>query len=677
MDPEHPFYCPACGEEIPPADPKRASHRCPHCKTVHLLGDLLKNRRWDGALAISSPEIPEDSYTTPGPFQPLPSDQGSTVGAYRLDGLVGEGGMGKVFAARNEATGENVAVKLIHKAYCANPEFIRRFLREGSLLRNIVHKNLVRFVDLGLEDEVYFLAMSFAEGMNLKTLVQEGGPLPLAVALKIAGQAARGLLEAHKNCIMHRDVKPDNVVINRSGNVRVLDFGLARNILSRTTNLTVAGQVIGTPAYMSPEQCDGKPADSRADIYGLGSTLFFSLTGRPPFEGTNNWAIMYKHLNEPIPEVRSLNPAVSEACSELLGKMTAKSPSDRYQTLDCVIDDICLVLAEMRPSLSTEDDGTVLWTRFLDIPSSESALTKALRLQEEIRMEGKYVPPIGELLATDDDPRPGFAAAKGVATARLTCRCGDARPITEGPLACPRCGKAPRSGDAGSLEEMGEYVLIRSEVRRLAYGDLTAGEEWVRLGAELTKTGRKDLILWFPGLVEFGNDQFIWLFDLFESLAPRGGSLSLVIPNERVREQFLAVGAENYIRLFPSKEEFRRLVLSTDAHSEVPGPGETDWREILTTALGLSGTGDPLQAVSFYDGMSHEAPEEPPPGEREFLIKVVASRLTVMGAGAMTEKKFRDAREFFNRALELLPDFPPALLQMGRWFLLRQNFREA
>jgi serine/threonine protein kinase/tetratricopeptide (TPR) repeat protein len=667
--------CQACGGELSDVHPKKATHRCPACGIVHLLGELLKNRRWDNALIVGPGEIPAASYSTPGPFAPVPADQIPSVGPYRLRALVGAGGMGRVFVASEESTGNEVAVKLIHKLYCQNEEFTHRFLREGRLLRNVTHKNLVRFLDLGLSEAGYFLAMNLVEGMTLRDYVTRTGSLAPGLALKIVGQAARAVFEAHRNCIMHRDVKPENIVLNRRGEVRVLDFGLARNILSQTSKLTVSGQIIGTPAFMSPEQCKGEPSDNRSDIYSLGATLFFALTGRPPFEGTNNWAIMYKHMNEPLPDIRQINPGVSEALGMLVGKMMAKDPGERYQTLERVVDDICRVLSRIRPTLSTEGDDTILSTRFLDTPASEASIEQALVRQEEMRKEGKYVPPLGELIALQKaaDAEPEEAEPPRT---RFDCECGERFRLEGTRLLCPRCGRPPRIGGRGTLEASGKYMVIHSPVRKLSYGGTEEGEGWVALSEELVRIGRGDLVIHLPHLVELGADQFMWVFDLFHGLVDRGGSLALVIPNERVRNQFLSVGADHYVRLFETLEDFQeRMVAGADAE---PAPAaDRGGGDLLRSAMARARSADPMAAVTYYDRKTDEGGREPSEGEREYLLKVVASRLTLLGAEEMERRRFRDAHRLFLEALNLEPDFPPALLQLGRWLLSRNEFRPA
>jgi len=677
MDAVTAYCCHACGNEMTGVDPKRATHVCSRCGRVHLLGEMLKNRRWDQALSISEADIPGESYVTPGPFLPLPADQPGQVGRYRLESLVGEGGMGRVYAAVDQETGERVALKLIHRYFAGNADFIRRFLREGRLLKTVQHRNLTRFLDLGFEDETYYLAMDFVEGMTLRALVGHAGRLDPKLAQKITALASRGLLEAHRNLIMHRDVKPDNIVVNRRGDVHVIDFGLARNILSRTTKLTLSGQIIGTPGYMAPEQCDGKPADARSDVYALGATLFFALTGRPPFEGTNNWAIMFKHLNEPPPDVRILNPAVSENTAEILGKMLDKGPESRYQTLESVIEDLCLVLDDRHPTLSVQADGTAGWTRFLDSPLAEPEVEKAIRLQEEMRGDGKYAPPLGELVAAGEAPGDEYDDGAGEPAFVLTCPCGASSPLTEEGTRCPVCRRERVLEGVGRVEFLGEFTVLHVEDHRLPYGNISLGETVVRFARDLARIGRHDLVLAFPHLVEFGHDQFLWLFDLFELTAPHGGSLAMAVGNERIRDQFAAVGADNYVRFFPTLDAFRERLLAPATGRLAPGAVDPDREGIWKASLARTRGEEPLEALEYYDTRMTESGLERGPEERDFLVKLVASRLTVLGAASMERKRFRDAKARFDRALELAVDFPPALLQLGRWHLLDDGFREA
>jgi eukaryotic-like serine/threonine-protein kinase len=254
-----------------------------------------------------------------------------TVGPYQLLGRLGRGAGGEVYKARHARMGRLAALKLLG---ADAPGGVGRFLREAQALARLDHPNVVRAYDAGEVRGTYFLAMEYVEGSDLQRLVEREGPLGFARAAEYARQAALGLQHAHERGVVHRDVKPSNLLLSARGVVKVLDLGLAR-LRGRADGepLTAAGQGMGTVDYIAPEQLrDARSADARADLYSLGCTLYFLLTGRPPFAGESAVEKLLGHLHgEPEP-LESLRPDVPPALAAVVRRLMAKDPADRFQT---------------------------------------------------------------------------------------------------------------------------------------------------------------------------------------------------------------------------------------------------------------------------------------------------------------------------------------------------------
>jgi serine/threonine protein kinase len=212
---------------------------------------------------------------------------------YRIIEELGRGGMGRVYRAFDREVEECVALKLIKPEIAADKNTIRRFRNELKMARKISHKNVCRMFDLNREGETYFITMEYVPGEDLKSSLRRMGLLGVEKAVFIAKQVGEGLAEAHRLGIVHRDLKPQNIMIDKEGNARIMDFGIARSIEAK--GVTNSGSLIGTPEYMSPEQVEGKEADSRSDIYSLGAILYELVTGRVPFEGNTPMSVALKH----------------------------------------------------------------------------------------------------------------------------------------------------------------------------------------------------------------------------------------------------------------------------------------------------------------------------------------------------------------------------------------------
>jgi len=260
------------------------------------------------------------------------------LGGYELLAKAGSGGMGAVYKARQLSLDRVVAIKVLPPELARDMNYVKRFKREAKLAAKISHPNAVHVYDVGYEKGKHFIAMEYVPGLTMNEVLAKG-PLEEQRALEIVRQVASALGEAHRRNIIHRDIKPGNILLTREGTAKVSDLGLAKDIASTSeASLTVSGLVTGTPNYMSPEQCCGdRDIDHRTDIYSLGITLYRMITGTEPFEATTPVAVMQKHMDEPLPDPRSSEASISEATVQLIRDMTAKDRERRVQSCEDVI----------------------------------------------------------------------------------------------------------------------------------------------------------------------------------------------------------------------------------------------------------------------------------------------------------------------------------------------------
>ncbi len=252
---------------------------------------------------------------------------------YRVMRLLGEGGMGSVYEAEQIVMQRRVALKVIRRACTASPAALERFRREVRAAALLSHPNIVTAYDAETAGELHFLVMEYVEGISLAWLVKERGPLPIEEACEYVRQAALGLQHAHERGLVHRDIKPDNLIRCSDGTVKILDFGLAALTAESGGGLTEANVVMGTPEYMAPEQAeDSHKADIRADLYSLGCTLYYLLTGKPPYPAPTPLLKVLAHRDRPVPSLRRARPDVPPELAAVVERLLAKKPEDRYQT---------------------------------------------------------------------------------------------------------------------------------------------------------------------------------------------------------------------------------------------------------------------------------------------------------------------------------------------------------
>jgi serine/threonine-protein kinase len=253
-------------------------------------------------------------------------------GRYRILRLLGRGGMGAVYLADDHALGESVALKVVSSSLALEPEqAINRFRREAQAARRIAHPNVIRIHDLGESGALLYISMEYFAGRTLSDVLETRGKLVGDALRDIVGQICKGLEAAHAAGVVHRDLKPGNVLVGERDAVKLIDFGLATSELMK--GLTATGQMLGTPHYMSPEQIRGMPVDVRSDVYSLAALTFRAATGEPPFDGASPIAVGFAHLMEPVPNSKKLNPEISDKLCSAISRGLAKDPSKRPQSV--------------------------------------------------------------------------------------------------------------------------------------------------------------------------------------------------------------------------------------------------------------------------------------------------------------------------------------------------------
>ena len=253
-----------------------------------------------------------------------------TIGGYTVIGLIGQGGMGRVYLARDDRLHREVAIKVLHPSKARDPAATRRFLREGRAAAAVDHPHVMTIHQVGEEQGLPYIVMQRLVGRTLKQVRQAEGRLPLADVLRIGRETAAGLAAAHAKGLVHRDIKPDNIFLQEPhGQVRIIDFGLARTEVDDGLDATIDGSIVGTPAYMSPERIDGGDLDAKSDLFGLGVILYELLADRPPFEGNSLVSILAAISHGHPPDLRTVAPAVPEPVARLVMRLIAHDKTDR------------------------------------------------------------------------------------------------------------------------------------------------------------------------------------------------------------------------------------------------------------------------------------------------------------------------------------------------------------
>jgi len=297
------------------------------------LAELLTKRGFITPSQVKRLNMAVDEDSMYRPAQQIPG--------FQILSKLGQGAMAVVFKGKQLSLDRIVAIKVLPKRLSENQEFVDRFYQEGRAAARLNHPNIVQAFDVGESGGYHYFVMEYIDGKTVYDVLSEGVPMTETEAIRIILQSARALEHAHAQSLIHRDVKPKNLMITNSGSVKLADMGLAREMGDYATAAAEAGRAYGTPYYISPEQIRGEiTIDARADIYGLGATFYHMVTGKVPFDGTTPSAVMHKHLKDPLIPPDHLNKSLSSGVGEIIEVMMAKNPEDRYPSCTELIADL-------------------------------------------------------------------------------------------------------------------------------------------------------------------------------------------------------------------------------------------------------------------------------------------------------------------------------------------------
>jgi tRNA A-37 threonylcarbamoyl transferase component Bud32 len=300
---------------------------------------------------------------------------GRTLGNYKIVELLGHGGMATVYTGYQETVDRRVAIKVLPPHPGLDAQFIERFQLEARTIAHLQHPHILPLYDYGTQDEIMYLVMAYIEGGTLEDRLRQGKPMPLTEVEQILRQVAGALDYAHRQGIVHRDIKPANILIDGEGHALLADFGIAK-LVEGGSQLTGTG-VVGTPAFMSPEQAQGAKVDSRADIYSLGVVVYQMITGQQPFAADTPMQVMLKVINQPVPDVLSVVEGLPEGLSHVMKRVLAKDPDDRYQTAAAFAEAVSQVIHATSASLAAARAATPIESRTEKFPVADEPATEA------------------------------------------------------------------------------------------------------------------------------------------------------------------------------------------------------------------------------------------------------------------------------------------------------------
>lgn len=380
-------------------------------------------------------------------------------GRYRLDAQIGTGGMSTVYRAFDTVLERQVAIKLMHREIASDSDQLERFRREARAVAQLNHPHIVTVIDAGEDDNTPYIVFEYVEGETLKDRIRRYGRLPIQEAIAYAIEIARALGVAHERGIVHRDVKPQNVLVDEEGSAKVTDFGIARTLDQE--GLTADGRVLGTTDYVSPEQALGHPVTGQSDLYSLGIVLFEMLTGDVPFKGDNQVAVAMKHVREQLPDVQVHRPEVSSALAAVIDRATAKDTADRYATDAELITDLEQVLA-----YETQRSGQVT--------GEATAVLRTLPPKARRGLPTRVTHPVRLILALLVIA--GVAVAAVLLLANNTHKGTQPRAIVRTPAAEKLQPVSPGQARARDFDPYGDHTEHRSDVGRVLDDD--PGTAW-------------------------------------------------------------------------------------------------------------------------------------------------------------------------------------------------------
>ena len=597
---------------------------------------------------------------------------GQTIGGCKITKLLGTGGMGAVYLANQESLGKEVALKILDERWAVHERHIEGFLREARLAAKLEDEHIIQIYDVGTDRNFNFIVMQFARGENLKDRLRRG-PIEIEEALSYIEGVARGVSAAHKHSIVHRDIKPGNLVIGDDGMIKVLDFGLAR--LEEGERDKSQGQFMGSVAYMAPEQSEYMPVDVRTDIYSLGVTAYQCLTGTLPFRGENNFDLIIKHHCEEPPAPSIVRHDVPLTLSRVILRMIAKDPKDRYANIDDVLLDLKLIRRHQLPAAPEPWSRRPLNPHPVDMTNlkTQELYRNALKTQRAAFVENLPVSPMRELL-----PKMGvvYRASNDpdlVPASFLEVKGGEKRM----PLAFAAMKQFELRDVKGDLEyadrfrifNHSERLVIRIKGQKsLSVPDV---QRLFDLLEALPADVRNIAVALESDYSAMGSD-IRWVVDTYNILDKRGCVFTLIVGSMENHSTFVNLGIDSHIKLELELERSASISLERLKPDEsgvvsevgqdsgyVKGSDEPDLTPGAWALVGqireLLGSNEPVEGARAWRRLAGEGLDAKQLHALHELKENIYDALLNLAKEAYEADDFETAGELFNQLIDLEP----------------------
>lgn len=589
---------------------------------------------------------------------------GQTIGGCQVKKLIGTGGMGAVYLAHQVSLGKEVALKILDERWSKQARHAEGFLREARLAAKLEDEHIVQIYDVGTDGGRHFIVMQLARGENLKDRLKRGA-IEVEEALKYIEGIARGLAVAHKHNIVHRDIKPGNLVIGEDGTVKILDFGLAK--LEEAESDKSQGQFMGSIAYMSPEQSEYMPIDSRTDIYSLGITAWQCLAGQMPFRGENNFDLIVKHHTEDPVAPSVIRRDIPLTVSRVVLRMLAKNPADRYATVDDLLLDLKLIRRHQLPATPSPWGKRALNPDPIELApgaTSEKLYKQALEMQRGLFGAGKPVVPMRDLLPKMGVKHKPAAEAPLLPAAFLETRCGEKRmPLVfaaKQGFAPPDCDGKLGYGERFRLQNIDDRLVVR--VRGQKPLGIVDVQRLFDLLEALPQSIKQAAVALDPDYVAQGSD-IRWVVDTYNILDKRGCQFTLIVGSMENHTTFVNLGIDSHIKLELELERTQTLSLERLAPKDTPAPVAPDKPPPLTPSANalvaqiesLLQAGDMLEAARAWRRLVSEGLERRQLSSLDDLRTRLYDKLLSDGREAMEAEDHDTATERFNTLIDLDP----------------------
>lgn len=608
----------------------------------------------------------------------MPSDNtafkliGQTIGGCQIKKLLGTGGMGAVYLANQVSLGKEVALKILDERWAAHERHIEGFLREARLAAKLEDEHIIQIYDVGTDRNWNFIVMQFARGENLKDRLRRG-PLDVEEALSHIEGVARGLSAAHSHGIVHRDIKPGNLVIGDDGIIKILDFGLAR--LEEGEKDKSQGQFMGSVAYMAPEQSEYMPVDMRTDIYSLGITAYQCLAGTLPFRGENNFDLIIKHHCEEPPAPSVIRPEIPLTVSRVVLRMIAKDPAVRYANIDDVLLDLKLMRRHQLPAAPEPWSRRPLNPHPVDMTAikSEELYRNALKAQRACFVDGRPVAPMRELL-----PKMGVVYRASnepelVPASFLEVKAGERRV----PLAFAAMKHFELRDVKGDLEYAERFRIFNHSERLVVRvkGQKSLGVSEVQRLFDLLEALPADFrniaVALEPEYSAMGSD-IRWVVDTYNILDKRGCAFTLIVGSMENHTTFVNLGIDSHIKLELELERTASISLERLKPDEsgvvaevgedsgyVKSEGEPDLTPSAWALVGqireLLHSGEPVGAARAWRRLVGEGLDRRQLHSLHELKTELYNALLAQGREAFEADDFETSTELFNLMIDLEP----------------------